>query len=174
MKKLLIAIWETVQVAIIALVVVWGVRSFLIQPFFVEGSSMSPNFQDGDYLIIDELSYHFREPKRGEVLVFKFPKMPGTYFIKRLIGLPGETVIVEDGEVSINGLKLDEFYLQIDTPGYIETTLGEDEYFVLGDNRHMSYDSRSWGILDESNIIGMARFRLWPIKTLKAFSAPAY
>lgn len=180
MNKVLVAIWETVQVAVIALIVVVGVRQFLIQPFFVEGSSMTPNFRDGDYLIIDELSYRFRQPERGEVVVFKFPKMPGTYFIKRIIGLPGEVVMLKDSQITIinddhpEGIDLEESYIEMETPGDSETVLGEGEYFVMGDNRSMSYDSRNWGVLSEDDIIGLARFRLWPIKTLSAFSAPAY
>ncbi len=180
MKKFLIAIWETIQVAVIALIVVLIVRNFLIQPFFVQGSSMVPNFNDGDYLIIDELTYRFREPERGEVVVFRFPQNRSSYFIKRIIGLPNETIIIEEGKINIfndkysEGFVLDEKYISSQTPGNVEISLKEKEYFMLGDNRYLSYDSRSWGVLLEENIIGLARFRLWPINQVEAFNVPEY
>jgi len=180
MRQILLVIWETIQVAIISLAVVLVVRNFIIQPFFVDGSSMVPNFQDGDYLIIDELTFRFREPQRGEVIVFKFPQNKSSYFIKRIIGLPGDTVQVKNGVVVIlneqnpNELSLEENYLISKTPGEIETTLQAGEYFVLGDNRTMSYDSRSWGVLPEKDIVGLVRLRLWPINAAQAITAPSY
>jgi signal peptidase I len=180
MKKFFSAVWETIQVAVIALVVVLVVRNFLIQPFFVQGSSMVPNFNDGDYLIIDELTYRFREPERGEVVVFLFPQNKSNYFIKRIIGLPNEKILIKEGKIVIHnnqyldGLVLNEEYISSQTPGDIEISLKENEYFMLGDNRYLSYDSRSWGVLLEENIIGLARFRLWPINDVKAFNVPEY
>ncbi len=180
MKKILSAIWETAQVAIIALIVVGTIRTLIAQPFIVDGQSMTPNFNDGDYLVIDELTYRFRQPERGEVIVFKFPQQGGNYFIKRIVALPSETIKIEDGVVTIfneghqEGLVLDEPYILTSTSGNILATLDEGEYFVLGDNRFMSYDSRSWGVLNEDDIIGLTRFRLWPINAVKAFEAPAY
>ena len=180
MRQILLVIWETIQVAVISLAVVLVVRNFIIQPFFVDGSSMVPNFQDGDYLIIDELTFRFRQPQRGEVIVFKFPQNESSYFIKRIIGLPGDTVQVKDGSVSVfneknpDGIQLIENYLISKTPGEVETTLQAGEYFVLGDNRTMSYDSRSWGILPEREIVGLVRLRLWPINAAQAITAPSY
>jgi signal peptidase I len=180
MRQFLLVIWETIQVAVISLAVVLVVRNFIIQPFFVDGSSMVPNFQDGDYLIIDELTFRFREPQRGEVIVFKFPQNESSYFIKRVIGLPGDTVQVKNGVVNVfnqdnpEGVQLSENYLISKTPGDIQMTLQTGEYFVLGDNRTMSYDSRSWGVLPAKEIVGLVRLRLWPINSAKAITAPQY
>ena len=180
MRQILLVIWETIQVAVISLAVVLVVRNFIIQPFFVDGSSMVPNFQDGDYLIVDELTFRFREPQRGEVIVFKFPQNESSYFIKRIIGLPGDTVEVKNGEVTIfnkgnsDGFQLEENYLISKTPGDITTVLKEGEYFVLGDNRTMSYDSRSWGVLPTKDIVGLVRLRLWPINAARAITTPTY
>jgi signal peptidase I len=181
MKQIFLVIWETVEVAIISLAVVLVIRTFLVQPFFVEGLSMAPNFNDGDYLIIDELTYRFRNPERGEVIVFRFPKNEKNFFIKRVIGLPGDTIKIQDEQVMVindtypDGLVLEEGYLQdLRTQGDLEIKLSSKEYFVLGDNRSMSYDSRSWGILPENNIVGLVRLRVWPISSAQAFSVPEY
>jgi signal peptidase I len=180
MRQFLLVIWETIQVAVISLAVVLVVRNFVIQPFFVDGTSMVPNFQDGDYLIIDELTFRFRQPQRGEVIVFKFPQNESSYFIKRIIGLPGDTVEIKNGVVSVSnaespdGIQLAENYLISKTPGDVKTILQKGEYFVLGDNRTMSYDSRSWGVLPSKNIVGLVRLRLWPINSAQAIVAPQY
>jgi len=181
MKQFFSAIWDTIEVAIIALVVVLIIRSFLFQPFFVEGSSMYPNFKNGDYLIIDELTYHLREPARGEVIVFHPPKTPSDFYIKRIIGLPNERVIIKDGQVIIynnshpNGFILDEAYLLDNkTSGDTDVKLGNNEYFVLGDNRYASYDSRAWGVLYRDKIVGIVRLRIWPFNSVKAFATVQY
>lgn len=181
-RKFLISLAEIVEVAVIALVAVFLIRSYLVQPFLVSGNSMVPTFMNGDYLLIDELSYHFREPYRGEVAVFRYPQNESTFFIKRIIGLPGERVKIENNIITIfndeypNGKVLNETYLpeNLTTAGEVDTKLGQGEYFVLGDNRLFSYDSRSWGILPEKDIIGLARLRLWPPRSIQAFAAPAY
>jgi signal peptidase I len=159
---------EIFQTVILALLIVLPIRLFIFQPFIVKGQSMEPNFKDGNYLIIDELSYKFREPKRGEVIVFKNPKNPSQKFIKRVIGLPGEKVLIEDGKITIfRGEKsqvLDESsYLNFPwTGGNLEVSLGENEYFVLGDNRSHSFDSRYFGPLPKNYIIGRVLLSLWP------------
>jgi len=180
-KKYLSFSIEILKIAVIALAIVMPIRYFLFQPFIVKGESMSPNFESGDYLIVDEISYRFAEPKRGDVVVFKYPKDTTQRFIKRIIGLPGETVVVKNGEVSVtksNGenVVLDERYLPNDlkTYGDADTTLKDNEYFVLGDNRTYSYDSRSWGIVPAENIIGKAFLRLYPVTDISTFSAPTY
>jgi signal peptidase I len=164
-------VWEILKVVIISLAIIIPIRYFLIQPFFVKGASMDPNFWDGDYLIIDEISYHFEQPERGDVIVFRYPLDPSQFFIKRIIGLPGETVKIADGEVIIynksvseEGIVLDESaYLKDSyTPGNLEISLGKDEYFVLGDNRIASSDSRRWGGVAKHYIIGRAWIRAWP------------
>ena len=168
--------WEEVEIILIALLIVLPVRMFVIQPFIVHGSSMEPNFYTRDYLIVDELSYHLRLPKRYEVIVFKAPTYKHQYFIKRIIGLPGETIEIRNGKVYVmkNGqpIELSERFLPQgrQTSGNIRITLDAHHYYVLGDNRSVSYDSRSWGPLEDKKIIGRVWLRLWPLKRIKAFS----
>ncbi len=177
MKGFFQFLWEIIEIVVLALVIVLPIRYFIFQPFIVSGQSMEPNFEKGDYLIVDELSFRLREPKRGEVIVFKYPLNPRQRYIKRIIGLPGEKVTIEEGVVKINGEVLDEKeYLPpyIKTDGVLELKLGENEYFVLGDNRPASHDSRRWGPLPRKFIIGRAFLRLWPIKALAKFEPPSY
>ena len=180
-KKYLSFSFEIFKIALIALAIVLPIRYFLFQPFIVKGESMSPNFESGDYLIVDEISYIFSEPQRGDIVVFKYPKDTTQRFIKRVIGLPGETVVIQNGEVTVttvNGenVVLDESYLPADlkTYGDTNTTLKDGEYFVMGDNRTYSYDSRSWGVVSESYIIGKTFVRLYPVNKISTFSAPTY
>jgi signal peptidase I len=170
---------EIFQTVILALLIVLPIRLFIFQPFIVKGQSMEPNFEDGDYLIIDEITYRLRPPKRGEVVVFKNPMNERQRFIKRIIGLPGETVMVENGKIYIsNGEKklLNETnYLPVSfTLGEIEITLGKDEYFVLGDNRQFSLDSRRFGPIKKKEIVGRVLLRLWPIYSFAKFETPTY
>jgi len=183
MKSFFYAIWEIVEVAVIAIVSVLIIRNFLVQPFLVNGASMEPNFHNSDYLLVDEISYRFREPQRGEVVVFRYPGDERYYYIKRVIGLPGEEVKIRDGKVVIfnqdnpNGLILDESYLgeNTTTSGKDEMVeIGENKYFVMGDNRGFSFDSRSWGLLDRKEIVGITRLRLWPFNKVMAFEKPVY
>ncbi len=175
-------VWELIRIFILALIVIVPLRIFVAEPFIVSGSSMRPNFHDREYLIIDKLSYRFHEPARGDVIVFKYPKDPSQYFIKRIIALPGEKVRVDQGHVIVlntshpNGEVLDEAYLpnQSVTFGNAETvTLGSREFFVLGDNRLASSDSRVWGILPQDNIVGKVWLRAFPVASfgfIKGFS----
>lgn len=181
MKKLLLFIWEISKIVIIAMLIVIPIRYFVFQPFFVRGQSMEPNFHNSDYLIVDELSYQFREPQRGEVVVFKFPNDTSQRYIKRVVGLPGEIIKIEDGNVFVfkDGTPqlLDESdYLPevLQTPGNIKVQLEENEYFVLGDNRPLSSDSRRWGSLPEEDIIGRVFFRAWPFAVLAKIETPEY
>src|SRR3989338_338635 len=164
-------IWEFAKIIFISLIIVLPIRFFVAQPFIVNGASMEPTFKDGEYLIIDELSYLLRSPGRGEVTVFRYPQDPAKFFIKRIIGLPGETVIIKDGSVVIqndahpDGILLEQTYLplSLETAPNEHTTLGAGEYFVLGDNRLKSFDSRQWGVLGEEFLVGRTFLRLWPI-----------
>ena len=181
MRKLLLFFWEIAKIVIIALLIVVPIRYFIFQPFFVRGQSMEPNFHNGDYLIVDEISYRFGEPQRGEVVVFKCPDNPSQRYIKRIVGLPGERIEIKAGQVLIyqNGTNqvLDESgYLPefLQTLGNIEISLDQDEYFVLGDNRSLSSDSRRWGSLPEENIIGRVILRAWPIDALAKIEPPNY
>lgn len=183
MKKFLVFVWEIVKVALVSAAIIIPIRYFLIQPFFVKGESMIPNFHDREYLIIDEISYRFEAPQRGQVIVFRYPLNPQEYFIKRIIGLPGEEVQVKDGKVTIfndahpNGLILDEKYLPADfmtyNPNQDETKvkIGPDEFYVLGDNRSNSKDSRFFGIVSKSFIIGKVLFRGWPFNEVTVFNS---
>ncbi len=142
--------------------------TFVGQRTKVSGHSMETTLSDGDNLIVDKISYRFREPQRFEIIVFPFQYEENIYYIKRIIGLPGETVQVIDGYVYIDGEMLDENYgLEVmEDPGIAAEpiTLGDDEYFVLGDNRNHSSDSRdpSVGVLHRSDIMGRAWIRIWP------------
>lgn len=174
-------ILEIFKVIVISLAIIIPVRYFLIQPFYVKGASMEPNFFDHEYLIINEIGYRFEEPDRGDIVVFRYPRDPRQYFIKRIIGLPGETVSVENGEVSIlnpehpEGFVIEESYLKgASTPGSKETVLGHDEYFVLGDNRDASLDSRNFGPVPRRLIVGKAWFRGWPFDRITIFDTPQY
>lgn len=155
-----------------SLVMVFLVRTFIAQPFVVNGASMEPTFHTNEYLIVDQLSYELREPKRGEVIIFRYPLIPSRYFIKRVIALPGETIKVNGTQVEIKRpgedtfTVLDEPYIEFEKESYVETTLANDEYFVMGDNRLASLDSRSWGPLKESFIVGKAFVRLFPVSKI--------
>ena len=179
-KKYLVFAWDLFKIAIIALVIVLPIRYFLFQPFIVKGESMAPNFNTGDYLIIDEISYRFSDPQRGEVVVFRYPKDTTQRFIKRIIGLPGETVDIKNGEVSIakdgKNIVLNEEYLpeNLKTLGEVNIILKFNEYFVLGDNRDYSFDSRAWGVVPRSDVIGRAFLKIFPITSLSAISQPSY
>ncbi len=182
-KKYLEFAWELFKIALIALVIVIPIRYFLFQPFIVSGDSMTPNFQSGNYLIVDEISYRFSNPQRGDVIVFNtdfIPGYSGQRFIKRVIGLPGETVNITNGQVEIikdgKTTTLDEKYLPADLKTYpdTKTTLKADQYFVLGDNRTQSYDLRFWGVVPKKEIIGKAFLRIFPVAALSEISHPAY
>ncbi len=170
-------LWEVVKVVAMALAIVVVVKHFLFQPFYVKGASMEPNYEDHEYLIIDELTYRFNDPKRGEVVVFRYPNDPSQYFIKRVIGLPGDAINIQESGVLVNGKLLDESaYLDatVQTSGSVEVTLGQDEYFLMGDNRPSSLDSRIFGPVNRSYIVGRTWFRAWPFSRLTRFQAPSY
>lgn len=181
-------LWEVLKVFLWALIIIVPIRVFLFQPFFVQGASMEPNFKDGDYLVVNELGYKqtefklgdthfftagsFRELNREDVVVFRYPRDPKQFFIKRIVGLPGEKVKIENGKVTIfneqnpEGFLLDEHeYLPVTTltSSALITQLDYDEYFVLGDNRQASHDSRAWGPLPKKDVIGKVLVRAWPL-----------
>lgn len=179
MRKVLWSLFEVFQTVAIAVVAVFFVRTFIAQPFLVSGASMEPTFSNGDYLLVDELVFRFREPVRGEVLVFRYPGDDRSFYIKRVIGLPGERVAIVDGIVTVTKdnvpIVLPEPYVARNVAaGDVDVTLRNGEYYVLGDNRGSSFDSRSWGSLGEDHIVGLVRIRLWPLSSALAFSAPTY
>lgn len=179
LKEFVIFLLDSLKILLIALAIVIPVRMLLFQPFVVKGDSMEPNYHSGDYLIIDELSYRLRDPQRGEVIVFKYPLNPSYRYIKRIIALPNETLELKNGEVYISradseAQKIDEsLYINSKTReewkrmlSYGPLTLKGDEYFVMGDNRNYSSDSRTWGVLPVKNITGKVLLRVSPFEVL--------
>ena len=185
---------EIVKVFLLAFIIIFPVRVFLFQPFFVQGASMEPTFENNEYLIINEFGYKktvasvsgttlftiepFNELDRQTVIVFRYPKNRTQFFIKRIIGLPGEKIQVKNGKITIfnsenpTGSVLDESaYLSenVKTTGDSVLSLKDDEYFVMGDNRMFSSDSRSWGPIKEADVIGKTLVRAWPLNRLSAF-----
>ncbi|MFA6338740.1 MAG: signal peptidase I [Candidatus Paceibacterota bacterium] len=166
---------EMFRFALIALFIILPIRLFIAEPFIVSGTSMFPSFNTGEYIIVDQLTYRFEQPERGDVIIFKYPKDTSRDFIKRIIGLPGETVVVNTDSIIIknsehpDGFKLEEPYV-VDSQGLtLETKLATDEYFVMGDNRPVSSDSRIWGPLNKKYIIGRALVRLFPPQKINIF-----
>ncbi|MEK7511841.1 MAG: signal peptidase I [Patescibacteria group bacterium] len=176
--------WDLLKVVCVSLAIIIPVRYFLIQPFYVKGASMEPSFYDHEYLIIDEIGYRIGEPNRGDIIVFKYPKDPSQYFIKRIVGLPGEKIEISDNQVYIYKDKdrkqkflLDENdYLQsgVNTTGDKNWLLGPDEYYVLGDNRENSLDSRIFGPVYRDLIVGKVWLRGWPFWRATLFSEVSY
>jgi len=172
MKNFFNFVFELIKIVLISIVIIVPIRYFLIQPFYVKGASMEPSFHDHEYLIIDEISYRLNDPKRGDVIVFRYPRDPQEYFIKRVIGLPGEKLEIKDGIIFIyntqnpTGSALEENYLPQDLKTYSNSSdiisLGKDEYYVLGDNRNASKDSRVFGAVKRSFLIGRVLWRGFP------------
>lgn len=179
-KETLSLFWEVLKIIIIALIIVIPIRYFLFQPFLVKGKSMEPNFQNGNYLIVDEISYKLREPQRGEVIVFKYPKDPSQRYIKRIIGLPFEEIEIKNGDIFISKdgkshiLNESEYLPSVYTSGKTKIFLKENQYFVLGDNRFASSDSRRWGKLEQNFIIGKVFLKALPFNSFKKIQIPAY
>ena len=170
------SIWRSLGGTLLYLLVIvlltWVIVTFVGQRTKVDGHSMEPTLSDGDNLIVDKLSYRFRDPERYDIIVFPYQHAENTYYIKRIIGLPGETVQVIDGYMYINGKKLDEHYGAevMEDPGIAAEPikLGDDEYFVLGDNRNHSSDNRvaSVGVLTRDMLIGRAWVRIYPFNKI--------
>ena len=171
---------ELVKVAVLAGITIGLVRYFIFKPFYVEGQSMEPAFLTKEYLIIDEISYRLTEPKRGEVIVFRAPTVEKDFYLKRIIGLPGDRIRVENNKIIINNsqypgsILLEEKYLAEETPGAANYTLGPDEYFVMGDNRDASFDSRRFGPIKRNAVIGRTWLRGWPLDRITIFKARNY
>ncbi|MDD5146580.1 MAG: signal peptidase I [Candidatus Pacebacteria bacterium] len=180
MRQFLAFAGEILKIVLLALIIVLPIRYFIFQPFIVKGASMEPNFHNGDYLIVDELTYRLKEPQRGEVIVFRYPLDPSERFIKRIIGLPTETVEIKDGQIFVTdkfgtAKTLEEKYLEgVVLLGSVKQTLADNQYFVLGDNRLNSSDSRKWGAVSRDEIIGRVLIRAWPPTKLDYFTAPSY
>ena len=160
---------EIIRFALLAIIIVVPIRMFIAQPFIVSGASMNTTFENGQYLIVDQLSYYLHAPDRGDVVIFRYPRDPSKFFIKRVIGLPGDTITIEEANVTItneanpDGFLLNEPYVKsMEETAPRTEVMGPREYFVMGDNRDQSSDSRVWGVLQEERIIGRAWLRLFP------------
>jgi signal peptidase I len=166
---------DIIETLVIALSIFLVIYLFLVQPHQVNGQSMVPNFQSGEYVLTDKISYNFGDPQRGEVVVFHAPpaahcpKGTGCDFIKRVLGIPGDRIAVKNNGIYVNSVKLAEPYIpedfETEAGDYTRNrtiTLGPNEYFVCGDNRPYSSDSRAWGPIPKQNIVGKAFFRYWP------------
>jgi len=172
---------ELLKFVALAALIVFPIRLFVAQPFIVSGASMDPTFRNGQYLIVDELSYRLQAPDRGDVIIFRYPKNPKEFFIKRIIGLPTETVSINGNAITItkadgSKISLQEPYVVNHGNGSTQSyALRADEYFVMGDNRPESSDSRVWGVLPRDNIVGRAFVRLLPLNLVSVFpgSTPA-
>lgn len=174
--------FDSFKIVVISLLIIVGVRGYIMQPFFVNGQSMEPNFYDKDYLIVNKIDYQFNDPRRGDVIVFHYPVDPRDFFIKRIIGLPGERVEITKNTITIynqehpEGMVVNEKYIpqnKIITGSYSEE-LKNDEYYVLGDNRIASADSRVWGVLEKHYIVGKAWIRAWPFDGFSIFKEVSY
>ncbi|HEU0085783.1 MAG TPA: signal peptidase I [Candidatus Paceibacterota bacterium] len=161
--------WELVRFAVLAVLIVVPVRMFIAQPFIVSGSSMAPTFGSGDYLVVDEITYRIKDPQRYDVVIFKYPNDPEKFFIKRIIGLPNETVEIRGNEVTIqnseipDGFPIEQPYVKWQGNNNLRFELKEDEFFVMGDNRSASSDSRYWGAVPRELLSGRALLRLLPV-----------
>jgi signal peptidase I len=163
---------DIVKSIIIVAIIVLPIRFYVAQPFVVNGESMFPTFKNGQYLIVDQISYKLNNPQRGDVIIFKFPQEPSKFFIKRVIALPGEKIKISNQKVEITppnsseSFVLNEPYIELNREVYKEITLKDDEYFVMGDNRLQSYDSRFWGPLQQKYLIGKPFVRLFPFNEI--------
>ncbi|MBI4098494.1 MAG: signal peptidase I [Candidatus Magasanikbacteria bacterium] len=173
---------EFIKVAVLAGITIGAVRYFIFKPFIVHGASMAPNFYENEYLIIDEISYRFKEPARGDIVVLRNPRKEEEFFLKRVIAMPGERVVVRDSQVFLAKDKdatlivLQESYIPSRefTPGTVDVTLGDNEYYVLGDNRDASLDSRIFGPIPGENIVGRVLLRGFPFDRAQRFPVPEY
>lgn len=177
--------FELVKVVVILTMAGYLFYVFVITLFVVDGASMEPNFFDKEYMLVNKISYYYSSPKRGDVIIFSYPGEPDKKFIKRIVGIPGDKVTIQDGKVYITNKNffgiLEESYIPKEMPTPTETlktevvkNVGPDEYFVLGDNRLNSSDSRIWGLLPKENIIGKAMMIIWPYQSATYLKDPVY
>ena len=157
---------DTIQVVVLALVIFVMVR-VVVQNHIVEGVSMEPSVHDGQVIMVSKMAYWFETPQRGDIVVFHFPRNRDQDFIKRVIGLPGDTIEIREGETYIDGYPLDESFLEVRPSSSLPSRqIPQGHYFVMGDNRNNSYDSRAWGTVPCDDIVGQAWFNIWPLDEL--------
>lgn len=181
-KRAVAAFFDFLQGIVVVLALLVMVYLFIMSPQEINGSSMEPNFHNGEFILTNKILYKFRPPERGDVVIFKSPPNKEIDYIKRIIGLPGDTVSVKDNAVFVNGQKVDEPYLAPNTPIFGGSYLAEgqsvvvppDSYFMLGDNRDHSSDSREFGPINQADFIGTAIFRYWPFSQMGTIIKPTY
>ena len=168
--------FEYARTALIIIVALLLAYYLIVQVFIIKGVSMDPNFADGEIILVNRVSYYFALPSRGDSIVFVFPGTKSDKYIKRIIGLPGETIQISNNEIKINGNRLKEEHLSSGskTFGEINLRLKADQFFVLGDNRELSNDSRIWGPLSKSQIIGRAQLIFYPFLKIKWLERESY
>ncbi len=172
LEKISRTIFDLIESVVVALSIFVVIYLFLVQPHQVKGASMEPTFHDGEYILTDKISYRFNQPQRYDIIIFKAPRNPDFDYIKRIIAVSGDTVVIKDGKVFVNDTLIEENYIFNATdilPGQFikdgqKIKINPDEFFVLGDNRGHSSDSRQWGTVPKKDIIGRAFFRYWPVK----------
>lgn len=181
LRKIYNFLIDTIQTFLLAAAVFLVIYAFLLRPFEVKGDSMYPNFKDGEYILTNLISLRLGNPKIGDVVVFKAPNDKEKDYIKRVVGLPGDTVSMKDGNVYVNGVEFDESkFLKPDIQTSVgaflaegqEATVPEDSFFVLGDNRPYSSDSREWGFVRKSDLIGISFFVYWPLGEMQIVKNP--
>jgi signal peptidase I len=163
------AVWEFLHDLSVAVLFCFFLITFVAQAFRVQGTSMEPLLEDGERIVVNKFVYRFRPIERGDVVVFWYPRDPSVSFIKRVVALPGDTVEIRSGRVLVNGVTVPEAYLPPsyrDGDNFPPTEIGKGFYFVLGDHRRSSNDSRSWGEVPERYIYGRAVFRFWPLQKI--------
>ena len=159
---------EVLESIVIAVVLAIIIRMFIIEPYYIPTGSMEPTLMVNDRIIVSKVNYHFTEPKRGDIVVFKYPKDTTRSFVKRLIGLPGDVVEIKDSMLYVNGQATPEEYLPLglEYADFGPVQVPENNYFMLGDNRDNSEDSRYWGFLPQDLMVGKAVFIYWPVERL--------
>lgn len=174
MKQVFNSIWDLTKFALCVIIAAFILKAVVFQPFVVDGHSMEPNFHDKEYLIVNKFLYFFRQPARGEVIIFHPPDSPSATYIKRVIGIPGDTIKIANGNLMVNGNLTQESYLKPGQKTIIdgdekltyEVTLSKDQFFMMGDNRDHSSDSREFGVVPRKNVVGEAWLALYPTQYL--------
>jgi len=166
------ALWEVIRSVLVAIVLAVILRIFVVEPFYIPSRSMEPTLLPGDRIIVSKFLYHFREPQRGDIIVFHYPRDPKRDFVKRVIGLEGETVALRDGKLYVDGRQVPETYLPhgLRFADFGPVRVPPGQLFVLGDNRNSSEDSRVWGFLPRDMVVGKAFLIYWPPHRIRVIS----
>lgn len=181
-KRIIAGLFDFLQGIVVILAIMVMIYLFVMSPQEINGASMDPTFHNGEYILTNKIEYKFKKPSRGDVIIFKSPRNKDIDYIKRIIGEPGDRVALENGAFVINGMKLDEPYLPAGLytsggsflPEGAEIVVAEGRYFMAGDNRGHSSDSREFGPIPLEDFIGKAFLRYWPFSEAGVITAPSY